>query len=269
MTGATVFLLDTPPLEKDQLPHHKEYVRAGVQRLIDFIAEKFDRTLEDERVQEVAELSSKAIELWGNSLEACKNKPSPLNCADRFLTMAPVVSSRGTDHCAEFYETLYEEVDGRVKDGIGAIRDEKIRLLWDNIPPWHTLKFFNILASRGVSFPADTYTHAWSGSISGVDTDSLIDGVVDIYSNVYLNKDLDAKVDKMCQLINDYDLDGFVMFSVRSCKRYSLGQLVSKELVTERTGVPGVVIEGDMVDSRVYNAAQIETRVDALLEMLM
>jgi benzoyl-CoA reductase/2-hydroxyglutaryl-CoA dehydratase subunit BcrC/BadD/HgdB len=269
MTGAPVFLLDTPPLEKDQLPHHKEYVRAGVQRLIDFIAKTFDKTLEDNRVQEVAALSSKAINLWGKSLEACKNKPSPLNCADRFLTMAPVVSSRGTEHCAEFYETLYEEVNGRTKDGIGAIRDEKIRLLWDNIPPWHTLKFFNILASRGVSFPADTYTHAWSGSISGVDTSSLIDGVVDIYSNVYLNKDLDAKVDKMCQLIKDYDLDGFVMFSVRSCKRYSLGQLVSKELVTERTGVPGVVIEGDMVDSRVYNAAQIETRVDALLEMLM
>ncbi len=269
MTGAPVFLLDTPPLEKDQLPHHKEYVRAGVQRLIDFIAKTFDRTLEDDRVQKVAELSTKAIDLWGKALEACKNKPSPLNCADRFLTMAPVVSSRGTEHCVEFYETLHEEVDGRVKEGIGAIKDEKIRLLWDNIPPWHTLKFFNILASKGVSFPADTYTHAWSGSISGVDTSSLIDGVAELYSNVYLNKDLDAKIDKMCQLIKDYDLDGFVMFSVRSCKRYSLGQLVSKELVTERTGVPGVVIEGDMVDSRMYNAAQIETRVDALLEMLM
>ena len=84
-----------------------------------------------------------------------------------------------------------------------------------------------------------------------------------------MNMGLDAKVDKMCQLINDYDLDGFVMFSVRSCKRYSLGQLVSKELVTERTGVLGVIIEGDMVDSRVYNTAQIETRVDAFLEMLM
>jgi len=55
----------------------------------------------------------------------------------------------------------------------------------------------------------------------------------------------------------------------RSTKCYSLGQLVSKEIVTERTGVPGVVIEGDMVDSRVYNEAQIQTRVDALLEMFM
>ncbi len=269
MTGAPVFLLDTPPIDKQQLPHNQEYVRRGVERLIEFIGSHFNRTLEDDRVQEVADLSSRAVALWTRALKACKNRPSPLNCADRFLTMAPVVSSRGTEHCVEFYEALVTEVEERVKNGIGAIRDEKIRLLWDNIPPWHSLKFFNILASRGVVFPADTYTHAWSGIVYGTDTSSILDGVVETYSKVYLNMGLDAKVDKMCELIEDYDLDGFVMFSVRSCKRYSLGQLVSKELVTERTGVPGVIIEGDMVDSRVHNAAQIETRVDALLEMLM
>ncbi len=269
MTGAPVFLLDTPPIDKQQLPHNQEYVRRGVERLIEFIGSYFNRTLEDDRVQEVADLSSRAVALWTRALKACKNKPSPLNCADRFLTMAPVVSSRGTEHCVEFYEALVTEVEERVKNGIGAIQDEKIRLLWDNIPPWHSLKFFNILASRGVVFPADTYTHAWSGIVYGTDTSSILDGVVETYSKVYLNMGLDAKVDKMCELIEDYDLDGFVMFSMRSCKRYSLGQLVSKELVTERTGVPGVIIEGDMVDSRVYNAAQIETRVDALIEMLM
>jgi benzoyl-CoA reductase/2-hydroxyglutaryl-CoA dehydratase subunit BcrC/BadD/HgdB len=269
MTGAPVFLLDTPPIEKVQLPHNQEYVRRGVERLIEFIGSHFNRTLEEDRIREVAELSSRATKLWIRALEACKNKPSPLNCADRFLTMAPVVSSRGTEHCVEFYESFVAEVEERVKNGIGAIRDEKVRLLWDNIPPWHTLRFFNILASRGVVFPADTYTHAWTGNVVGTDTLSIIDEVVETYSKVYLNMGLDAKVDKMCQLIKDYDLDGFVMFSVRSCKRYSLGQLVSKELVTEQTGVPGVIIEGDMVDSRVYNSAQIETRVDALLEMLM
>lgn len=269
MTGAPVFLLDTPPIENQQLPHNQEYVRRGVERLIEFIGTRFNRTIEEDRIKEVAELSSRATKLWIRALEACKNKPSPLNCADRFLMMAPVVSSRGTEHCVEFYESVVTEVEERAKNGIGAIRDEKVRLLWDNIPPWHHLRFFNILASRGVVFPADTYTHAWTGNMVGTDTPSIIDEVVETYSKVYLNMGLDAKVDKMCKLITDYDLDGFVMFSVRSCKRYSLGQLVSKELVTERTGIPGVIIEGDMVDSNVYNEAQIETRVDALLEMLM
>jgi benzoyl-CoA reductase/2-hydroxyglutaryl-CoA dehydratase subunit BcrC/BadD/HgdB len=268
-TGAPVFLLDTPPLEAEQKPHHRAYVKHGLERLVEFLGTTFNTTLEEDKFREVSDLSSRAIKLWTQSLKACHNKPSPLNCADRFLTMAPVVSSRGMEHCTEFYEVLLAEVEDRVKQGIGAIREEKTRLLWDNIPPWFILRFFNQLAARGVVFPADTYTHAWSGAVEGADTTSLLDNIAEIYSNVYLNKNLDAKVDKMCQLIKDFDLDGFVMFSVRSCKRYSLGQLVSKEIVTERTGVPGVVIEGDMVDSRLFNEAQIQTRVDALLEMFV
>lgn len=266
-TGAPVFLFDTPPIEDEQPDHHKEYVRRGIERLVAFLGTTFNKTLTDERMQEVADLSSKALGLWTKSLTACKTSPSPLNCADRFLAMGPVVSMRGTELIIDFYQSLLDEVEMRVKEGLGAIRDEKIRLLWDNIPPWHSIfKFFNGLAKRGVVFPADTYTHAWSGKIEG---DDLFGSVVSIYSNVYLNKGLNAKIDKMCKMIKDYNLDGFVMFSVRSCKRYSLGQLVSKEIVAERTGVPGVVIEGDMVDSRVYNEAQIQTRVDALLEMFM
>jgi benzoyl-CoA reductase/2-hydroxyglutaryl-CoA dehydratase subunit BcrC/BadD/HgdB len=265
MTGAPVFLLDTPPIEGQQQPHHLAYVRRGIERLGEFLSKTFNVSLEEEQLRKVAANSSKAIGLWTKSLEACKNKPSPLSCADRFTTMAPVVTMRGAEHTIEFYQALYNEVLDRVSQGIGAIRDERIRLLWDNIPPWFSIfKFFNGLAKRGVVFPADTYTHAWSGSLEGKD---LFDRAATMYSNVYLNKGLQAKVDKMVELIKNYDLDGFIMFSVRSCKRYSLGQLVSKELVTQATGVPGVVIEGDMVDSRLFNESQIQTRIDALLEM--
>ncbi len=266
LTGAPVFLLDTPPLEASQSVHHKRYVQRRLESLIDFLRQTLNVSLTDERMREVAALSNEAVSLWTRCLESCKNRPSPLNCADRFLMMAPIVSLRGRDYAVEFYQSLLEEVQTRVQNGIGAIRDEKIRLLWDNIPPWFNIfRFFNGLAKRGVVFPADTYTHAWSGSAIG---DDLIQSAVSIYSNVYLNRSLETKVDKMCRLIKDYSLDGFVMFSVRSCKRYSLGQLVTKELVTERTGVPGVVIEGDMVDSRLFNDAQIQTRIDALLEMI-
>ncbi len=267
LTGAPVFLLDTPPIDDVQGDHHKEYVKAGLERLITFISDHFDVELQDDRLREVADNSTRAIALWTEILQSCKAKPSPLNCADRFLAMAPVVSQRGTEYILEYYETLLKEVRERVSNGLGAIMDEKVRLLWDNIPPWFNIfRFFNSLAKRGVVFPADTYTHAWSGSF---DSPDILNAIVSLYSNVYLNKGIDAKIDKMCELIMDYDLDGFVLFSVRSCKRYSLGQMVSKEIVMERTGVPGVIIEGDMVDSRLFNEAQVQTRIDALLEMIV
>lgn len=267
MTGAPVYLVDTPPLEGDQPPHHLAYVKANLEGLIEFLSRTFNHPYSEEMLLQVAESSNRAVTLWMKALEACKNKPSPLNCADRFLSMAPIVALRGTQHAINFYQAFAAEVDERVKLGIGAIREERVRLLWDNIPPWFTIyNFFNTLAKKGIVFPADSYTHAWSTTIP---RGNVLESMAKVYSNVYLNKGLTAKIDKMCTLVNDYSLDGFVLFSVRSCKRYSLGQMVTKEEITRRTGVPGVIIEGDMVDSQQYNEAQAETRLEALLEMIL
>ncbi len=266
MTGAPVFALDTPPLEDTQPLHHLAYVRSGLEDLIAFLSKHFNRPYNEEQLEKTAYLSNDAVNLWVKILNTCKNKPSPLNCADRFIAMAPIVSMRGTEEILTYYQALLQEVETRVKQGIGAIREERVRLLWDNIPPWYVIfRLFNGLAERGVVFPADTYTHAWSG---GIERGDVLESIARTYSNVYLNKDLSAKVDIMCRLIKEFSLEGFVLFSVRSCKRYSLGQMIAKERVTERTGVPGVIIEGDMVDSRLLNEAQIQTRLDALLEMI-
>lgn len=267
ITGAPVYLVDMPPLEGEQLPHHLKYIEKGLEGLIEFLGKTFNQNYDESKLMQVAEMSNEAVNLWTQALKSCKNKPSPLNCADRFLSMAPIVTLRGTQQAINFYQAFLTEVQERVKQGIGAIREEKVRLLWDNIPPWFTIyNFFNTLAAKGVVFPADSYTHAWSAEIRRGD---LIESIARTYSNVWLNKGLNAKIDVMCQLIKDYDLDGFILYSVRSCKRYSLGQMITKEQIIERTGVPGVIIEGDMVDSQLYNEAQAETRVEALLEMIL
>lgn len=267
MTGAPVYLVDTPPLEGEQPHHHLAYVKSNLNGLIEFMSQTFNHEYDEKQLLQVAKLSNDAVNLWTKALEACKNKPSPLNCADRFISMAPIVSLRGTQQAISFYEAFFAEVKERVKQGIGAIREERVRLLWDNIPPWFTIyNFFNTLAKQGVVFPADSYTHAWSAAIP---RGEIIESIAKVYSNVYLNKGLSAKIDKMCSLIKDYDLDGFVLFSVRSCKRYSIGQMVTKEEITRRTGVPGVIIEGDMVDSQQYNEAQAKTRIEALIEMIV
>ncbi|MFX0167896.1 MAG: 2-hydroxyacyl-CoA dehydratase subunit D [Candidatus Hodarchaeota archaeon] len=267
MTGAPVYLVDTPPLEGEQSDYHLEYVKTKLEGLITFLNQTYNQPFEEKKLEETAEMSNTAVSLWTKALEACKNKPSPLNCADRFLSMAPIVALRGTPQAINFYQAFEAEVADRVKKGIGAITEERVRLLWDNIPPWFTIyNFFNTLAKKGVVFPADSYTHAWSAPIP---KGPLIGSIAKIYSSVYLNRGLTAKIDKMTTLIRDYDLDGFVLFSVRSCKRYSLGQMITKEELTQRTGVPGVIIEGDMVDSQQYNEAQAENRVEALLEMIV
>ena len=70
------------------------------------------------------------------------------------------------------------------------------------------------------------------------------------------------------KLIKEYDLDGFVLHSNKACKRYSMGMLIYKKKITELTGVPGVIIDGDMVDSRNFSEEQTWTRIESLIEII-
>jgi benzoyl-CoA reductase/2-hydroxyglutaryl-CoA dehydratase subunit BcrC/BadD/HgdB len=68
--------------------------------------------------------------------------------------------------------------------------------------------------------------------------------------------------------IDKYAVDGLVMHSNRSCKPYSLGQYDIQRIVAERRGLPTLVIEADMVDPRAFSESQVETRIDAFMEMV-
>ena len=111
----------------------------------------------------------------------------------------------------------------------------------------------------------DTYTNAWSVS---VDTGDPILGLARTYSTVYINQSLQARADLMTGLVERFGVDGMVFHSNRSCKPYSLGQYELLEEVSQRTGVPGLILEADMCDSRLYAEEPIKNRIQAFLDVL-
>ena len=46
------------------------------------------------------------------------------------------------------------------------------------------------------------------------------------------------------------------------------GNISDINAIEKKNGIPGVVIDGDMVDSRMISDAQIDTRLEALAEMM-
>jgi len=264
-----MFLFDTPPLNGEKIPkHYLEYTISQLQLYIEFLEKLMGRRMEEETMLETMSNSRQAVELWTEILELGKCKPSPLNCADRFLLMAPVVAQRGLIETVTSYEAVLAEVQQRVDNGKGAITvDETYRLLFDNIPIWFNLyDFFNKLAEKSVVFPVDTYTQAWSTEF--VETGDMLHDAAVMYSNIYLNKTLQHKIDLIKNLSIEYNCNGILYHSMRSCKRYSLGQPITRREITAKTGIPGVLIEGDMCDERNFSEEQAWTRIEALLEII-
>jgi benzoyl-CoA reductase/2-hydroxyglutaryl-CoA dehydratase subunit BcrC/BadD/HgdB len=269
MFNIPLFIFDTPPLIDNRIPnYYLEYLISQISDFVKFLEDQTKTKMNDERLTESFLNSKRAIELWTEILDLGKAKPAPLNCADRFLLMAPVVSQRGTVETVNLYEEVLKEVQGRVDQQLGAITvEERYRLLWDNIPIWFNLyDFYNTLAQKGVVFNVDTYTNAWSQNFH--ESGDLLKDAAIRYSNIYLNKTLQHKIDLISRLAKNFHCDGVLYHSMRSCKRYSLGQPITRNEVTEKTTIPGAIIDGDMNDTRAFSEEQAFTRIEALLELI-
>jgi len=262
-----LFLLDAPYQHEPGLPTHVEqYVAAQLEELIAWVTQHTGRKLNEKKFNRALELSNEAVTLWREIRELCQARPSPLNAPDLFLTMAPIVVLRGSKDAVTFYRKLKAEVEERITRGEGAILEERYRLLWDNIAIWYRLfRLFSLFTNAGACFVVDTYTNAWSAS---VDTDEPILGLARTYSTVYINQSLQARAEQMTDLVQRFDVDGMVFHSNRSCKPYSLGQYELLEQVSQRTGVPGLILEADMCDTRLYADEPIKNRIQAFLELL-
>jgi benzoyl-CoA reductase/2-hydroxyglutaryl-CoA dehydratase subunit BcrC/BadD/HgdB len=88
------------------------------------------------------------------------------------------------------------------------------------------------------------------------------------YARIYLNISVDEMAENVVQMIDKYEVDGLVMHSNRSCKPYSLGQYDIQKIIQQKRGIPTLLIEADMVDERSFSESQIETRIDAFMEVL-
>ena len=262
-----LFLLDAPYQHGPTLPDHAvQYVAAQLEEMIAWVTRHTGRTLNEKKFHRAVALSNEAVGLWREIRELCRAKPSPLNAPDLFLTMAPIVVLRGSKDAVTFYRKLKAEVEERVARGEGAIMEERYRLLWDNIAIWYRLfRLFRLFTEAGACFVVDTYTHAWSLS---VDSDDPILGLARTYATVYINQSLQARAEEMVNLVERFGVDGLVFHSNRSCKPYSLGQYDLLETVSDRTGVPGLILEADMCDTRLYAEEPIKNRIQAFLDLL-
>jgi benzoyl-CoA reductase/2-hydroxyglutaryl-CoA dehydratase subunit BcrC/BadD/HgdB len=262
-----MFLIDVPHSGKgEEDPAAERYVRAQLEDLLEVVEKITGRPLDRERLKEAIRLSRKATELWTKVLEAAGSRPSPMSVFDEFIAMAPIVSQRGTRVAVEFYQALLDELEDRVAKGIGAVGQERFRLFWDNLPIWPELRRLSqFLDARGACLVTSVYTWAWA-RLSVGEEDPVRD-----WTQQYLytaNPHLEKRIEQYVEFAKFYGLDGFVYHSNRSCKMVSQDIPVVRRAVTERTGIPGVIVEADHNDPRLYAVESIEAQIQTFLELL-
>jgi benzoyl-CoA reductase/2-hydroxyglutaryl-CoA dehydratase subunit BcrC/BadD/HgdB len=265
--GVPLVLVDTPYVYGEARPHQLAYVRSQLEELV-LVAERISgRRAEPEALAEVARKAREGTDLWADCLATGRSRPAPWTGIDGFFHMAPIVALRGTEECNAYYRLLRDELRHRVQRGIGGLRQERYRLLWDNLPIWFAVReVATLLAERGFNFVCTSYTNAWAEAGARIDPADPIGSAAYSYTHVILNQDLPNRLGILRRLARDYAVDGAVLHSDRSCKPYSIGQVDLRERLASELGIRVLLLEADHSDPRAWAREQGENRLSAFME---
>jgi len=265
--GTPLFVGETPyVLTSEDLDNYVlDYVVKQLEQLVEMIEEKFGLRLDMEKLADIVRLSDKASELWLETLKLRSHRPCPLGGRDSASDIFPLVVMQGTNEAVKFYEELLEEVKEKVSMGEGIVENERFRLLFDGIWLWHAFDLIKYFENKGAVFVYEPYSDAWAYRL---DASKPLESIARKILAMGLNVDIDLRTERFLESIKEFQIDGAVLFSNRSCKTWSAPQLVTADILSKEFNVPYLLFEADMADPRQYAEAQIKNRIDAFLEVL-
>ena len=232
-----------------------------------------------DRLREYLRKSAKAEDDLVWVLQSAKKKPSPIDAYfGGIYYIGPIFGAfRGTDDAIDYYRFLREEVEARIAAGQGPVTPdgdmagERYRLVVEGPPNYTNFRqFWKMFYDEGAVVVASTYTKVGGTYDFGFrhDPDKPLESLAEYCLNVYTNRNLPMRVDMLTNYVDEYEADGLLINSIKSCNSFSAGQLLMMREVEKRTGKPAAFIESDLVDPRYFSAANIKNRLESYLQMI-
>jgi len=258
----------------------RAYVGAQIrQKLIPALERVSGKQYDEERLKECLARSAQAEEDLVWVLQAAKNRPSPIDAwFGAVYYVGPIFSAfRGTQEAVEYYRALRAEIAQRLAQKLGPVTpdgtltQEKYRLVVEGPPNWTSFReFWRMFAEEGAVAVASTYTKVGGTYDFGFRHDPArpIETMAEYCMGCYTNLDLPTRVGILERYMREYEADGLLVNSVKSCNSFSAGQLAMLREVEARTGRPAGFIESDLVDPRYFSASNIKNRLESFLQMI-
>ena len=225
--------------------------------------QKFDM----EKFRETVRLSHDGCALWRKVLETAMHKPSPINFFDSAIHMGPIVVMRGTPYAVDYYKILLAELEERVKNNVGSIPEEKLRLYWDGMPLWYKLSSMSkLFAQHDTCIVASTYCNSWV--FDDLDPKDPFESSALAYCKLFIVRSDDAKQEVLEKLMVDFSIDGIIYHDAKTCGRNSNNRFGLPNRLSEKTNIPYLEINGDLCDSRCYSEEQSIIAIETFIKQL-
>jgi benzoyl-CoA reductase/2-hydroxyglutaryl-CoA dehydratase subunit BcrC/BadD/HgdB len=226
-------------------------------------ANKFDL----DNLKSVVALSRECSEMWKKVLDTAAATPSPLTFFDGTVHMGPAVVLRGTHQAVHYYKLLLAEMDERIRNKEGAVEGERFRLYWEGMPVWGRLRNHSeLFAGLGANVIASTYCNSWI--FTAFDPEDPFTSMARAYTELFIVRSDQAKESYIKEMIDFFQIDGLIFHDAKTCPNNSNCRYGMPQRLQQQTGVPSLLINGDLNDLRLISDGQTKTNIEAFMEQL-
>ena len=242
-------------------------VNLQFQQLVPDLEKVAGRRFDIDEFREVLAVSRECSDLWEAVLETAANKPSPLTFFDECIHMGPAVTMRGRKEANEYYRVLLTEMQERVKYGVAAVEGERYRLYWEGMPVWGKLRALSeLFAKLKASTVVSTYCNSWI--FNAFNPADPFQSMAEAYCSIFIGQDDVWKENYIAHKVQHYAIDGILFHDARTCASNSNNRYGMSKRLSERLGIPHLVINGDINDLRCYSEEQTITNIEAFVEQI-
>jgi benzoyl-CoA reductase subunit B len=261
-------------------PNMRDYVVKQLKEKVIPALEKVSGVKFDiDRLRQYMKESAKAEDDLVWTLESAKHRPSPIDgYFGAVYYIGPIFTAfRGTPEATEYYRVLRAEIEERIrlKKGPvtpeGEMAEEKYRLVVEGPPNWTSFReFWKMFYEEGAVVVSSTYAKVGGTYDFGFrhDPDRPLESLAEYALGCYTNLNFPQRIDMIEKYMKEYEADGLLINSIKSCNSFSAGQLLILREVEKRTGKPAAFIESDLVDPRYFSAANIKNRLESYFQMI-
>ena len=225
------------------------------------------KALDPAELKRVVKLSRDCSDIWKEILDTASATPAPLTFFDGTTLMGPAVVGRGTQKALDVYKKVLAELKERIKDGNGAVNDERFRIYWDGMPVWGRLSAHaKLFAALNANVLASTYCNSWI--FSALDPDDPFNSMAKAYTELFIVRSDQAKEEYIQNMLQFFKVDGVIYHDSKTCPNNTNCRYGMPQRLESITGIPSLTIHGDLNDLRLVSDEQTKTNVEAFIEQL-
>jgi len=271
-----------PGVKEDQSKGARErdikFIVEELKEFIAFLEHLLDKKMDWDRLEERIDDAIEMNRVWHEVNELRKARPCPMHSRDFWSSMpASLYMAADPKETKKLYQDMYDEVKYMVDNHIGAISEEKYRLVFAELPPWHSLKFFDQLANRGWNFVVESWAYH---PPKPVDLSKISDPLERLARLTYqfFTGYFDDAVETggwwgyfahpYLELAREYQCDGAFLHPLITCRTATNHLIVVQDQLVKKLNIPSLLIEGDIVDLNLFDPADALRKAETFEETM-